>query len=55
MALSEGQKKRKAKKAVKGVKSRPTARQARARLKANSISKSRQSEHGGRAHRRRND
>ncbi len=55
MALSEGQKKRKAKKAVKGIKSKPTARQARARRKANSMAKSKQTEHGGRAHRRRND
>ena len=54
MSLSEGAKKRKAKKAVKGIKSKPTASQARARAKAGSISKSRQSEHGGRAHRRRN-
>jgi len=55
MSLSEGAKKRKLKKVVKGIKSKPTARQARAKAKANSISKSKQSEHGGRAHRRRND
>ena len=54
MGLSEGAKKRKAKKAVKGIKSKPTAAQARARAKAGSIAKARQSEHGGRAHRRRN-
>jgi len=55
VGLSEGAKKRKLKKAVKGIKSKPTARQARARAKANSMSKSKQTEHGGRAHRRRND
>ncbi|MBT5187761.1 MAG: hypothetical protein HOH19_14975 [Kordiimonadaceae bacterium] len=54
MSLSEGAKKRKAKKAVKGIKSKPTAAQARARLKASKIPKSKLSEHGGRAHRRRN-
>ncbi|MBL4604066.1 MAG: hypothetical protein JKY84_15070 [Emcibacteraceae bacterium] len=54
MSLSEGAKKRKAKKAVKGIKSKPTASQARARLKASKIPKSKRSEHGGRAHRRRN-
>jgi len=54
MGLSEGAKKRKLKKVVKGIKSKPTAAQARARAKAGSVSKSKQSEHGGRAHRRRN-
>ncbi len=54
MALSEGAKKRKLKKAVKGIKSKPTARQARALAKAGRVAKSKQSEHGGRAHRRRN-
>lgn len=54
MSLSEGAKKRKAKKVVKGIKSKPTTAQARARAKAGGVSKSRQSEHGGRAHRRRN-
>ena len=44
MGLSEGAKKRKAKKVVKGVKSRPTAAQARARVKAGGISKSRRNE-----------
>lgn len=54
MALSEGQKKRKAKKKVKGIKSKPTAAQARARLKVAKTAKSKRTEHGGRAHRRRN-
>lgn len=54
MGLSEGAKKRKLKKAVKGIKSKPTAAQARSRAKADGVSKSKQSEHGGRAHRRRN-
>ena len=54
MSLSEGAKKRKAKKVVKGIKSKTTAAQARARAKAGNKSKSSQSEHGGRAHRRRN-
>jgi|GEM_PF-6924131 len=54
MSLSEGQKKRKAAKKVKGTKGKPTAAMKRARAKAGSISKSRQSEHGGKAHRRRN-
>ncbi len=55
MSLSEGAKKRKAKKVVKGVKSRPSLAQVRARKKAGNKSKSKQSEHGGKAHRRRND
>jgi hypothetical protein len=54
MSLSEGAKKRKAKKVVKGIKSKTTAAQARARVKAGGVSKSKQSKHGSRANRRQN-